>query len=985
MMAPGSVRSLDVATTDKIGEATRNATTIAELIATIPHVWRPVLGDYLTKKYRLAQKLCTVQNTLAQYHRHAAEKSFPAPIRNSIKDPKIQFSKEFLGTSEGAVAKTRLENAVLIAQKSLLAEANKQKEAELTSLQSALSYDGTMWRKLIAEAATRVASSLEMEVSGDADSPTPIWTGGQGNKADVAVECSSLWSTGRVWHFRAVALARSAADRTLIEKTKTMSLKAGADVTMKDTGVEPMTKDVVRDEVTAQLRGIKAELAKITSTLPGKRRGPALTLIRPVKKVRTQGESQERSGSERLPSHKGRSQGESREGKEEGREVTTSAFFSECSKDFRPWLADTYPKLYNSLSLSSRVKIAFACLRLWEADTVRTAAPGVFKHPDVSLPADVEYMLAVNHKFILHQAPEKHDVTQAKVAFRRTVRNRWFFRDKVNKEFIPKFHVPNPHWNPPEASVLIEQGLDDACAVIDSQISRALASAARRPSNTALTKWSAVREFLSEKQYLAKLTDKNLGLAVFPVMWYDANNLVHLSDMTAYESVLDVPLRQLTLTLHQELPSWRLPPAMEKYIRIKTLSELPEFHTIPKVHKTPWKPRPIIPSHSWMTSTTSTVLDHLCQPLLQHMPWVVASSKEVIAQIEAVRVPSDAPVWIITGDVTACYTNIPPKHCAKVLAGAWQLFQSGSSISSATIRKMVRFVMDNNYFQYRGQKFRQKCGLAMGTACAPVVANTYMAYFERKSRVVKQDGVLLYVRYLDDILCLFQGTKEEVTDFCSRFRLGQLTVTWFVHRSRNEFLDIELLRIPGIGLRVCHTRLFRKLMNRHLYIPWSSAHPLHVKKGFVKAELTRFAILCSKVEYFADARKEFYGNLRRRGYPSETLVEWFKQVQYDNRAVLLAPKQREEEPAPLMLSGHYNPVWDFVDVNEVIAAARRSWVREELPESLQGPLIRSLGRTTSLFDLLSAWNKTTLLTSSTVGSEVSPLQQKGSRAGVVVR
>lgn len=255
----------------------------------------------------------------------------------------------------------------------------------------------------------------------------------------------------------------------------------------------------------------------------------------------------------------------------------------------------------------------------------------------------------------------------------------------------------------------------------------------------------------------------------------------------------------------------------------------------------------------------------------------------------------------------------------------------------------------------------------MGTACAPCFANLFMAYYERKARIIHQDGVLLYVRYIDDVLCLFQGTKEEVNDFMARFSLGPLSVTWSASGIRNEFLDIELIREKQLGLRVVHTRLFRKPMNRHLYIPWSSAHPLHVKKGFVKAELIRLAMICSRSEYFADARQEFYGNLRRRGYPAETLREWFTLVQYGSRPLYLLRKEKDTT-APLMLPGHYNPVWDYIDVKQVISAARRSWVsEEELPPSLERPLIRSLGKTRSLFDLMSSWNKTTLLSPSFPG------------------
>lgn len=273
---------------------------------------------------------------------------------------------------------------------------------------------------------------------------------------------------------------------------------------------------------------------------------------------------------------------------------------------------------------------------------------------------------------------------------------------------------------------------------------------------------------------------------------------------------------------------------------------------------------------------------------------------------------------------------------------------------------MASFIMDNNFFSWQGNVFRQRKGLAMGTSCAPILANLYAAYYEDKAKVIFQDGVLLYVRYIDDILCLFQGTKEEARQFAGRLKLGSLQIVWQPHLFRNEFLDIELLRNFEDGSRVVHTRLFRKKMNRHLYIPQSSAHPLHVKKGFVKAELTRLAILCSKPEFFAEARREFYGNLRRRGYAAQTLQEWFKSVQYGSRPQLLLPKEKLREFAPLMLPGHYNPVWDYVDVKEIIATARRFWGQEELPASLKEPLIRSLGRTTSLFDLMSAWNKTIL-------------------------
>lgn len=974
-MAPSSVRNVDVVDSDNITSTTGACTNIAELISTLPQTYRMTLGARLTASYRVACKLCNVQNTLREYNRHAAARTFPGSISNSLKAPKIQFCQEYLGTEGGRLASGLLEAATLTARRSLFDVARKQKEEELSALQKLTAFDNAGWTQTVIDTAARAAETCGGTFKTSTNQQGTLqahWS--SGTPPTLQQDTSLALLNGSTWHYRVVAIARSLAERSLVEKTRNLSLKKETDTEMRDVNTEAITRDVMRDEIAAfEKRIINTLSSRAGEQVLGKRQSSSLT-ANPSRKRQARPSQEGRP--EPLSRHERAQQAERQEGQgQEDRQMTVAAFSAECSKDFRSWLPETYPPVYGTLSLESRLKIGAAYMRTWELDTHRAAKPGVFKHPDVVLPDDIEFMLAVNHKFILHQCPTEHDVGQAKQRFARTVRNRWFFRRKESTDFLPKFHVPSPNWNPPRASALIERGIQEAEEVIDSQVSQALVTLASRPAARNLSNWAKVQEFLAEHQLLAKLTDKNLGLAVFPISWYDASVLTHLADADAYAHVDEVPVSQLSMLLRKELPIWDLPHQMEQYIQKSTKTMIPEFHAIPKVHKTPWAPRPIIPSHSWVTSTTSTVLDHLLQPILDELPWVASSTKEVITGIEQCTPNGTAPIWIVTGDLVSFYTNIDPKQCSKVVAAAWNRFRLDSSIPDKTIRRMVKFVMDNNFFSYRGQFFQQIKGLAMGTACAPTVANIYAAFYEHKSKVVHQEGVLLYKRYIDDILCLFQGTKEEVVAFCNGFSIGSLEVKWSVSTVRNEFLDIELLQRTG-SLRVVDTRLFRKQMNRHLYIPWSSAHPLHVKKGFVKAELTRFAIICSHNAFFVEARQELYGNLRRRGYPPQSLDTWFTQVHYDDRPTLLLPKPQEEDHAPLMLSGHYNPVWDFINVKEVITAARMFWTKEELPKSLDEPLIRSLGRSASLFDMLSAWNKTNLLPTSAVGSPPGALKRR---------
>jgi hypothetical protein len=949
-MSVKSFKQVDVAVkSSEVAQYTSNASNLAELITTLPRAYQAALGDQLTKKYRLAHKHANVQSTISLYERHLNEGSFPPIIRNSLKDPKLQFAKEFLSTTNGSNAPSTFAAAVLAARTAVLKSAIEQKKQEKNQLAELILPDEHAWIAAVKNVGTLTAASVGGAFGMSSDG-LPTMTG---VPQAAAQECLSVFRSCEMYTYRVLALARASIDRTDIQKLAKIKLKDTTDVEMTDVSKEPAVRDIIREEI----KSLKLELSRANGwSPPVKRRCDELTLShRETKKTRQSSTEAQRLWEE--------SEGWRKERQiTQGKEVTLDTYLHECSKEFRPWAPDTFPNVYLGLSDRTRIKIGLAFLREWEADSLRASRPGVFQFPDVHLPEDIAYMLAVNHKYVLHPKPQDHDVASAKDQFVRSVRIRWLFRnDTSNQEFIPKFHVSNPFWTPPPASQAIELGLDNALAVIDSQVGQALATLASQPPRQRNLNWTRVQQYLESHDLLVKLTDKNLGLAVFQKEWYVREIEKMLADEDTYLKVHTVNVEYLLGHLMKELPKWRLPHAMERFIREKTTSKIPEFHAIPKVHKKPWALRPIVPSHSWVTSRLSEVVDHLCRPILAHMTWVVDSTKSVVATLDKVRIEPGKNVWICTGDVVAFYTNINASQCAKTVAKAWEFFQPESKINARTISQMIRFVMDNNLFSFQEDIWKQLNGLAMGTSCAPVLANIYAAFFERRCHATTSSGVLMYVRYIDDILCIFQGTKNELMDYLASIRLGPLTINWSYSATKKEFLDLEIMRIQGPTGPRLGSRLFKKTMNRHLYIPWSSAHPLHVKKAFVKAELIRFAIVSSEVGYFAEARSQFYGNLRRRGYPPQALENWFEQVSYDDRPLFLAPKVARDEVVPLMLSGQYNPVWEYINVGEIIGSARQSWSQEmNLPESLQQPLIRSLRRYTSLFDLLSTWNKTIL-------------------------
>jgi hypothetical protein len=219
---------------------------------------------------------------------------------------------------------------------------------------------------------------------------------------------------------------------------------------------------------------------------------------------------------------------------------------------------------------------------------------------------------------------------------------------------------------------------------------------------------------------------------------------------------------------------------------------------------------------------------------------------------------------------------------------------------------------------------------------------------------------------MDDIFLAFKGAKADLQllldDLSANFK--PFTIGWQIHSTsdRCSFLDIEFFFEKGFGPFGVQSKVYRKKLNRHQYIPWSSAHPVSVKRAFVKAELTRYMTISSTYELFEEKVQEFMIALSRRGYPADILAVWKKLVNYRDRHIVLFKKKTTARGIPLMLPSAYDKVWEYIDLKDVFETMRNTWRThpEPLPEAFNMYLIKSLRRTDNLFDKLSSWNKAIL-------------------------
>jgi hypothetical protein len=67
---------------------------------------------------------------------------------------------------------------------------------------------------------------------------------------------------------------------------------------------------------------------------------------------------------------------------------------------------------------------------------------------------------------------------------------------------------------------------------------------------------------------------------------------------------------------------------------------------------------------------------------------------------------------------------------------------------------LATFCLNNTYFQWKGQFFKQKQGTAMVSPLPPIICNIYLEYIE--TQAINSFGVkpVLFKRYVDDVFAI---------------------------------------------------------------------------------------------------------------------------------------------------------------------------------------------------------------------------------------
>jgi hypothetical protein len=486
--------------------------------------------------------------------------------------------------------------------------------------------------------------------------------------------------------------------------------------------------------------------------------------------------------------------------------------------------------------------------------------------------------------------------------FRRDIYTQMFFAHADDEDYDPTQLFLRSDWEPPPDQIPAEfrARVSHFLRTIQPQFKKR-----RAISNIPRHHLHLLQKFRADKLFSIIPSDKNLGPCILEYEAYIKRVFLdHLLDATTYEQLQEDEAKAAVDSTYNQIEDFIITHGKDIdyadriYIDRSTQVEDPfaYFYITAKVHKTPWKTRPIVSVAGSVTHGLGRWLDQQLQPLCRQLPSYLKSSFELKKQLD--NLPLDLPrMSFFTADATSMYTNIDTDHALAKIAAFLRTSPLATAASSEPLIRALEIIMRRNYFRFGDTYWLQTTGTAMGTPPGCVYATLYFGIWELEIVPYYSANLPFYRRYIDDVFGIWLHDPDPIVDqqkwmaFQSSMNsYGKLEWEFSERTNRTHFLDLDLQFTPA-GIK---TKLFEKTMNLYLYLPPHSAHPPGVLRGLIIGMIKRIFKLTTDFSDKEASVLTFFGRLIARGYPASLIRPIFED------AVLRESIKRRPptEPAP---------------------------------------------------------------------------------------
>ena len=121
---------------------------------------------------------------------------------------------------------------------------------------------------------------------------------------------------------------------------------------------------------------------------------------------------------------------------------------------------------------------------------------------------------------------------------------------------------------------------------------------------------------------------------------------------------------------------------------------------------------------------------------------------------------------LVSMDVNSLYTNIPQEEGINTVCEAYESFyKNDTPIPTHSLGGLLRLILQDNSFQFKGKNYLQTHGTAMGTKGAVSFANIFMSAVETEIINKSEIKPFEWKKYIDDVFSLWDTEREEIDQF----------------------------------------------------------------------------------------------------------------------------------------------------------------------------------------------------------------------------
>ncbi|KAJ1137394.1 hypothetical protein NDU88_003801 [Pleurodeles waltl] len=208
------------------------------------------------------------------------------------------------------------------------------------------------------------------------------------------------------------------------------------------------------------------------------------------------------------------------------------------------------------------------------------------------------------------------------------------------------------------------------------------------------------------------------------------------------------------------------------------------------------------------------------------------------------------------------------------------------------ILDLAHLALTRNYFKFEESFFLQTQGTSMGSTFAPSLACLYVNNFERlvvlNNNNPYRDKIKLWKRYIDDVLLIWTGNKEEALAFAAWLNGANPFLTFTMNMGDNKLLFLDLLIYEHDGGLA--TEVYYKPTDCNNLLQYQSFHPRALRDNLRVGQFLRLRLNCSSVTDYRKHADKLTTKLHTKDYPPHLVSRARKRARNNNRDQLLQPR-----------------------------------------------------------------------------------------------